>query len=1136
MLIDAKYNCLSHAMCDNISTEAGMVDIIIGAQGVMQMKTLMSVLGGKQCEGRPRALPVNGDASSMAYMGMAALFLSAMAFVAVCGVADAAEPVQYWFCKCAKSEKVSEANFLMGADPSAAATVFVDGNILCAAAPAQTSSDVPAHVVKAVQDNGWGGTIKFDKPLSAYGVYTRYGSRTWDMYGGSPLTIGEGGWNGTSGWMCLHLVGDGGIVLKGTQTWNSPNEYDFSTPVSATSGTVWTLNGMSSVYRYLFFTKSNSLADVDVIVSGQFVIGLGESTGALRARSLTLSGPSAGFFLNSIVLSKDDASQATTIPYNKVVDARFSTNVILTADANLSKANFFDGAILDPAVRFTVTGSGASIGEQANYSIKDEGEFSIDVASGATLTMNSLPALGRLKITGTGRLVVCLPSDVTSEILSDKLDMADFTGVLELSCRWSTSSLDLASLADYKDCSEIVFADASVRVRDLAGFKGKITLRSDVGFYSQSYGQYKTSVALPPTSEWEPEMRVSVGTRSMLYLPDASDAGVASRVTGPYTVGCRGWTDEPAGTTTVGAGQVLHVIGDGFGANTEFHFKGGAVFFPVSVTCGSTIRRDTAQTESGIIGAGIRATATLMGKFGNGTHIGSLTFSNAVNVVDAGDSWFCEQGTLRFANPTGGVIQETINVFGGRVVFDGGGSWTFHWSNSPVLNIANCATSLVITNGTSLTFMEGYAANSSKGSRETGIQWSVNGRYQQGIHVYPNSTLTFGAYRNVQLGGSWWASACLLWARGGTVRILGPGGRFSLWGTSAKDLKNTTADRCGALILRATDGGVIENERVLISSPVSHADPSIEVDDYRNCGFTVRPGLHVELDNGTLRYGENFGRAKDVNEGLCRPFLFAQGVNLYQTTTDAAKSYTADYDHTAEVRFRIGPGGGTLDLSPVTAYATLSNTVQHALTPVAGSGNTTLTGKDFSNLGPRWIVDGPFIVKGNGEQTFVINDWDGDAAFTNVVADGVRVKVASDMAKTYHTIGFGAKPGSWTVERLDGSAPTAVSFAQAHVAESAIFDASAFNAAVTISKLDFDDDAVLEASSRSTDLPVIGTAALPSALKYWSELGRTEVGFTAGSVNGSPTWSAVAGSRRRNVIVRETGVYLFMCGTLLIVR
>lgn len=1085
------------------------------------MMTSMSALGEKRVAGSSRVRSL----------------LAAAAVATLCGAVGAAEPEQYWFCKCANTEKVSEKNFLLGADPSATARCFVDGNIFCVGVPAQTSPDVPAHVVDATLASGWGGSLSFDTPVSAYGIYTRCGSRFWTFDANCPLTIGAGGWNGTSGWMCMNFAGDGGIVLDGTQTWNSPNEYNFSTPVSATPGTVWTLAGKSPTYRYICFTKANCLADVDVVVSGQYVVGFrGSAAAALRARSLTVSGPSAGFYLNAIVLSANDTSQATIVPFNKVVDARFSTNIILTAGANLSKANFFDGAILDPEVSFSVTGTGASIGGQCEYSVKDAGTFTVEVASGATLTLDSLPTSGKLKVTGTGKLVVCPPTEFTQATLFDKLDLTEFTGTEQVSCRNMGSSLDFASLADFSSCRELVFADANVRIRDLSGFKGKITLTSEVTFYSQSYGLYKTLLALPPTSEWEPELRVDVGTRSMLYLPDATDTGISSKVTGPYTIGCRGWTTEPAGTTTVNAGEVIYVIGDGFGTDTEFWFKGGKVIFPVSVTCGSTLRRDTNQSESGTIGAGIRATATLTGKFGNGTNKSPLTISNDVSAVQSSGAWFYEQGTVRFANPKGATIQEPVNIYGGRVVFDGGGSWTYHWSNNPRLSVNQFATSIVLTNGTSLTFLEGYAANSWKGSRESGFQWSVSAIYQQGIYVYPGSTLTFGAYRDIELGGTWTASSCLLWARGGTVRILGPGGKFALFGTSAQNLKNTNADRCGALILRATDGGVIENERVLIAYPVTHENAGLEVDDYYNHGYTARPGLHVELDNGTLRYGENFGWPKDVNTGLCRPFLFAQGVNLYQSQTATNLSYTADYDHTAEVRFRVGPGGGTLDLSPVTAYTTISNTVQHTLTPIAGSGNTTLTGTGFPNLGPRWIVNGPFTVKGNGEQTFVINDWDDNAAFTNVVVDGIRVKVASDAAKAYHTIGFGANPGSWTVERLDGSGPTAVSFAKAHVAGNATFEASAFNAATTIDALEFDDEAILAASSRLTDLPVIGAATLPATLKYWADSRRTELGFAAGSVSGAPVWAPAAGSKHRGVAVSPTGVYLYLQGTLLLFR
>ena len=1046
------------------------------------------------------------------------------------GAALADEPVKYWFCGASGNSNISDANCLFE-DSGAAAAAFVDGNWLCATAPSVEASKrtawVPEHVNDRVGTAKWGGSIIFDRTTSAYGLFLQTGGRQWSL--NKQLTVGAGGMLGNTGWNPLIFGGAGGLHLACSQTWEHANELDLEVPITAEPGTVWTFRGRSTSYRFVRFSFARQdFADIDVVVTGNSVIGLGHRTdaggdGVLYAKSLTLSGAAAGFYLSA---RTDDDNKHP--PRDAVIDARYSTDITLRDGVDLSQANYFDGAVLDPAVSFKIAGTGARLGQNAVYSVKDGGTFTIDIASGSTFTLDSLPTSGKLKITGGGRFLAG-SADVVAG-WDEVCDLTEFTGMRGGTLTFSEQSLVFDSFAQY-DGIDVTFIDCAVRIKNVAGYSGQIKLTSNRAFHGQSYGQYKCTLALPPTAEWGADFAVEVGTRSMLYLPDVADEGISQKVTGPYTIGCLGWTKMTPGEHEFKSGDYACIIGDGFDGDSSIKLTGGTLYFPVNCVVAAPVTQLVAtagNNKYSTVGAGVRATVEFRGPFYSNTNASGLIISNNVSAYQPTDRVYVyEQGRVLFTG--GGYMTASMRQLGGELEF-AGGTWSCPYSNTPEMSIENYATYTRFTHNVTFTFGPGHYKGSTVGSREKGLKHACSAIYGRGMIVEKGSKLTIGQWRNIELGGGYTASSALLWAKGGEIKIEGPGGKFALSGTAPASLKNTSADRCAALILRATEGGAIELERILNAYPVTHAAPALETDNYAN-GQTACPGLHIELDGGTLSYGANFG-VPDIpaHASLCRPFLFAQGLNLYDNNT-----YAPDYDHTAEIRFAVGTNGGALDLSRVTAYTTISNTV--ADTVCTGASSSIFSSTNYPNLGPRWFIDGPFALKGNGGQTFVINDSQDNAAFTNVTVDGIVVKVASDSDKVYDEIGFGEKPGAFVVEAKDGSAYRHVQYAKATVPAAGAFDASLLTDAVTIGLLLLEDGATVHAAGAGATLPQIGSAQLPNALGYFALPDSGSVAFAASQVEGRPTsWTRVEGSARRSPVVSATRLELLPRGTMFFLR
>jgi hypothetical protein len=355
----------------------------------------------------------------------------------------------------------------------------------------------------------------------------------------------------------------------------------------------------------------------------------------------------------------------------------------------------------------------------------------------------------------------------------------------------------------------------------------------------------------------------------------------------------------------------------------------------------------------------------------------------------------------------------------------------------------------------------------------------------------------------LRLGDQSWKNRTALVVDGATLAVKGSEGAFDI---SCNTVKNSADDRCAIVHVTVKNGGVIETDRVFSTPPITH-----KLDDAE--------GLHITLDGGTYRLGSEFGVIKEeTSNPRQHPNQLFGGARARNDNTNV------DLDYTAEVEMTIGEKGGVFDLSAAQA-STLTNTVAGRPVDVIGDIVKNFENGFYPTRGPRWIVNGPLTVKGNGDQSFVINGLDA-SVLDKIGADGAVTTVISDNDANISSLTLG-KRGGWRVKTEDGEFKN-LTVESVDVIAGGTYDAGAFNVAkTTFGNVTFGDKAILSVSrvnGTPLKVPVSGTVTLANNMYYRSK-GTAEALMAVNGIlplNGKGvTWTPVAGSS--DLLVTVTG-------------
>lgn len=421
-------------------------------------------------------------------------------------------------------------------------------------------------------------------------------------------------------------------------------------------------------------------------------------------------------------------------------------------------------------------------------------------------------------------------------------------------------------------------------------------------------------------------------------------------------------------------------------------------------------------------------------------------------------------------------------------------------------------------------FMDGVKATFAPGddteALRKGLLVGSAASYPVTLEISGGAEVVLNMYRQLRIGDTSWRNVSSLVVDGATLKVLGCEGEFDIGGVDDAHLMNTTDDRCSRATIKVVNGGVIETDRVLSSPPITH---QLDGD------ATVKEGLHLTLDGGTYRLGPEFGiRDKNPAQHPNQLFGGARGMNVsrYGTLTN-----------TCEIEVTVGVSGATFDLSNTRPECTsFTNTV--ADLPVGGANTDYFPSGYFPCLGPRWIVNGPLNVKGNGNQELVINGLD-PSAVTAIGADGAVVRIVGDTSASLQQVTLGAAGGGLTVETSEG-APKPVAIDTLSVAADGVGDLSGLVSA-TISSLVFAENSMFVLPE--TPLSLSGKVTLASAMRYFASAragtGGPVVTATGGveiSDGESVTWSRVIGSRRRKIVVSGNQILANPPGMVLTVK
>lgn len=990
------------------------------------------------------------------------------------GVCLGGEPVNYW--NVTRFGDVWAEGSLKLDDGSTAA--WTNGNWLIAG-----SSGYPSAIGAGDYRN-----LTIGSDVSAHGVKYKSGGGRWE--GAGVLSIGAGGYEASSSWDESHTFKMAGVRLEASQRWYHPCGVVVACPVSAAAGTVWTLTsdqGVGQGRNGIRFTGASDLTGVTAVLQNRERLSLAMAEATLKADVLRLEGANVKLYYKEASGNTLDRRYAKAL---ELADGAVAAFTVVESTDNMQSdyRTWLTNTVYDLDAIRVVSGS-VAFGNGYAYAVKDGATLPVDVAEGATLTVASAPTDGRLSMTGAGALV--LSSDLLPSV-----DLTAFGGTVRL-----LMTGRVASLAATFGTSDLVLADSVVRIDDVSGYAGTLTLEGT------------TRVALPRTADWPDGMKVVASDGSVVYLP-AGEPVAATRITGAYKAVGRGYAAEPS--VTVASGEELVVCGDGFAAGTTLTLAGGTLTLPFDVTLAASVRVAANSTVS----VGGRATATASGDWVWQT-ASSLTVSNENRTVGSrvcnGRLVFSGEGTVE----NGAYRVTSILHKGGDIVF-AGETCKWHFAAPCCVELDIGGRYIGVRDGAQVVFetLPDYDWRYLQGLRLGG-----NKDDRACLEVSSGSLLEFGEHRPLILGSANWRCDATLKVSGGTLRFIGSQGSFQTGGQEATLLTDTKEDRSPRVNVAVTDGGVIETDRVLAANPVSHR---VDGD-----GFVA--GLFLTLDGGTYKAGAGFGvspQTPNANTQKSRNALFCA------VDRNNVDSPAAALDYTAEILVTVGPKGGTFDISDAQAGVTsVTNAIVGAPVP-----SDSIPDGFVPTLGPRWTLDGCLTVRGRGDQEFVVNGLDA-AALKKLRADGVLVKVLSDSAAALDELTLSTLAGGLVVETAEAEpSGRAVSIAALTVADGGVFDASRFDTTrTTVQDLSFGAGATLYVRGNPVvRLPVTGTATLAADMGFFVAPGAPQAAtvLSAAAVTAPAvgvSWTRRDGSRRRMFKVGPTTLDMTGDGIVLVV-
>ena len=973
-----------------------------------------------------------------------------------------------------------------------------DGNILVLVR-ADVNNCCPLEMIGYMGNKGTfkGGTT-LHGTMKLYGMKFNCGESSFD--GSGRVELGAGGYDQSwNSWDDHMMKIRGGLHLADSQTWKlrSGAEIREVCPLTAKEGITWTLSTHGSSIAVgprlndaktdfasrgpgLVILGAYCLTDVTVVMEQYARLHMPKAGSALNAKELVLDG-------NCAVLCRDYNS--TLSPE---INGMYATNLVLRNGAVPALQTFNLGASIPVAVDgliydlesvtiesgTSIFGKGVYSGANTglySYSVKNGGTLPVIVNSGATVKFESGPTAGQIEITGSGTV------DGASLALEGVGLAEDFTGTV----LYSGANLTFGKLTNsFPGAASFVFDSCVVSIADLEGFTGKIAISNG------------TRLALPSTGTWGDDVAVTVADTSIVYLPEGGDVDTAKLLgTGRYDAVAKGLEKVEADEITVGAGEVLVACGEGFTPSTKIILNGGLLKVPVDAHIASPVE---VLSKSYLI-TDLGAESVFSGPW-TVTVNGSLEISNTTTTVKAkaGRSIFTGPGTVK----AGGIY-----VKEGDVEFRGPQSrWTFEnrcelWHDYHALNMKICE-------GAYVNFAD--AEQGQQPSRQ-GLVIGTAANYPAVLEITTNSTLRIGPWRQFRMGRTYYACDVTVDINGGTLLVEGDTGEFNVDSFTAKDLKNTSADRCSSAKLFVRNGGVLETDRLCTSPIITHKLDTA----------TRMEGLSIFLDGGTWRLGDKFGTYAGDSRPWQHPNMLFGGV--YKVNDNDQLGLT----NTCEVFVSVEPGGGVFDLSRAReGNVTFTNTVMNAFIPVMFDDQKDIFPSGYyPNLGPRWNIKGRLTVKGNGNQEFVLNGLDA-AQLGLIGADGATVKVVSDSPAAVPDLTLGAGAGGWSVETEEGE-PRKLTVGCISVEPGGRLDASCFDAAnLEVTNVVFGAGAVLCAPENGSPLSVLGTLTLSPLMWYYSggAYSGTVISAADGIAadgGGEVVWAQADGSRKRIVRMGE---------------
>ena len=1002
-----------------------------------------------------------------------------------------AGPVRYWYV--GGDSSFQSDKFLLD---DATDVSWQDGNIICLV---DGTASMTTQIKQSGKTSANSGSFTYQAgqdSLKAAGFYSHHGLRYWTF--NSLLELGAKGIEqGAGAWDWMAFSGAGGIKLTESQTWRIHTGIDCGLwqPWSAVKGVALTLKPTTSPNRgggdkgVMFRSSTSNLSGADVIVDGAWLV---------------LADPSAKIKASRVVLADSGAlKQSRLYVYEGMassVSRSFAGEIVLRDSVPLELYEYtskksYASSIGTPGERkasltidvdkITVETGTSMIGDGYEYAIANAGTQVIDVKEGAAVRLMKLPTSGRIKIAGKGTVFV--PNgfaDVDYDV--------DFSG-------------------------KVGFVDKNFRLTDVSGF---------------SYGLHLSGtsvVALPATSTWPENFNVSLEGDARLILP-IGKAVDATKIAGS-NYAANGWGYETVGSdVTVNAGETLVIIGDGFSAATSLTLAGGTVEFPVSATVASPVMVSAPSTlkSSGIGVEGV-FTGTVVAD-------GKVTIDNAVKDTASIDVTKWPVGTMVFAG--GGTVRA-----GGLVVNSGalelrGGKWSI--AAGVECFLTNKGIMMKVSDGALVRLADGTDAS------RAGLRTSNGGSYPAAFYVCGKAVLTVGDYRMIRLGDQSWQGTGQLVVDDATVNIVG-NGEFDNGGPADENLNNTNADRVPMAVVTVRNGGKLVTDRVFAHTTATH---KFQGDDVSYLDDWYDEGTRLVLDGGSYCLGAGFGHFSE--DGVTPVEFPNQHPNqLFSHEGIQSVGMNVGLTFTSEITVRIGENGGTFDLSGARAgNVSFTNTVldSQIRVPTGAKTKPGFAGMDYMPCrGPRWQINGPLVVKGRGDQEFVLNGID-PADLKKMCADGAVARIIDTngvASVALPEVALGAAGAGVSVENAEGEACT---LSIDKVIVDGIYDAGCFNVgSTTIGDVVFNAGAGIAATPGQDKapllLPVTGTATFVDPMRYSIPRGnalagtlfRADGGIVAPSER-DVSWLPASGAKERFLKVVGNTVQYTSKGLVLTIR